>query len=548
MKTDIEISNECKMLTIDKIADKLGIDQEHIDMYGKYKAKVKYDTKGNKIGKLILVTSINPTPYGEGKTTMSIGINDAINKLNYSSLVALREPSLGPVFGIKGGATGGGYSQVVPMEDINLHFTGDIHAITACNNLLCAAIDNHIYQGNELNIDPNKISFRRCLDINDRALRNVKINDNSEFEREEKFDISVASEIMAIFCLSTSLEDLKIKLGNIIIGYSYENKPIYAKDLNITGALALLLKDAINPNLVQTLENNPAFIHGGPFANIAHGCNSIIATKMALSMADYVVTEAGFGSDLGAEKFLDIKCRFANIKPNCIVINSTIRSLKYNGYCPNDELKNKNLDYLEKGIVNLKAHIDNMRLYTNNIIVCLNKFYTDTEEEINFVKDYVENLNVEFEISESFEKGGNGALNLAQKIINICNNDIDFNYLYDLDDSITNKIEKICTNIYHAKEVIYSDEIINKINNFEQIGCRNYPICIAKTQYSISDDSKKLGYPTDNIITVKDVRVANGAGFIIVYIGNILTMPGLSKKPAYINMDISNEGVITGLF
>jgi formate--tetrahydrofolate ligase len=548
MKTDIEISNECKMLTIDKIISKLDINEEKADMYGKYKAKIKYDTKGNKIGKLILVTSINPTPYGEGKTTMSIGINDAINKLNYSSIVALREPSLGPVFGIKGGATGGGYSQVVPMEDINLHFTGDIHAITACNNLLCAAIDNHLYQGNELNLDPSKISFRRCLDINDRALRNVTVSKNSEFEREEKFDISVASEIMAIFCLATSLEDLKNKLSKIIIGYTFDDKPVYVSDLKITGALALLLKDAINPNLVQTLENNPAFIHGGPFANIAHGCNSIIATKMALSFADYVVTEAGFGSDLGAEKFLDIKCRLANIKPNCIVINSTIRSLKHNGYCPKEELKNKNLEYLEKGIENLKAHIDNMKLYTNNIIVCLNKFYTDTDEEIAYVKNYVENLNVEFEISESFAKGGEGAIELAKKIINICNNEIDFKYLYDLDETIPDKINKICKNIYHAKDIVYSEEVLNKIKNFEALGCNNYPVCIAKTQYSISDDPKKLGYPKDNTIIVKDIRVANGAGFIIVYTGNILTMPGLSKTPAYENMDISNEGIITGLF
>ena len=548
MKTDIEISNECKMLTIDNIIRKLGIKEENADMYGKYKAKIKYDTKGNKIGKLILVTSINPTPYGEGKTTMSIGINDALNKLNYTSLVALREPSLGPVFGIKGGATGGGYSQVVPMEDINLHFTGDIHAITACNNLLCAAIDNHLYQGNKLNIDPNKITFRRCLDINDRALRNVLVNENTEFQREEKFDISVASEIMAIFCLATSLEDLKEKLSRIIIGYTYDNKPVYVSDLKITGALALLLKDAINPNLVQTLENNPAFIHGGPFANIAHGCNSIIATKMALSLADYVVTEAGFGSDLGAEKFLDIKCRLANIKPNCIVINSTIRSLKHNGYCPKEELSNNNFEYLKKGIENLKAHIDNMKLYTNNIIVCLNKFYTDTDEEITYVKNYVENLNIEFEISESFAKGGEGAVNLAKKIVNICNNELDFKFLYDLNEPILDKINKICKNIYHAKNIIYNEDVYNKINEFEKMGCGNYPICIAKTQYSISDDSKKLGYPKDNTITIKDVRVANGAGFIIVYAGNILTMPGLSKTPAYENMDISNEGIITGLF
>lgn len=548
MKTDIEISNECKMVPINKIAEKLGISEVNIDTYGKYKAKIKLGTKGKKSGKLILVTSINPTPYGEGKTTISIGINDAINKLGYSSIVALREPSLGPVFGIKGGATGGGYSQVVPMEDINLHFTGDIHAITACNNLLCAAIDNHIFQGNELNIDPKRIEFRRCVDINDRALRNIKINLDSEFERIEKFDISVASEVMAIFCLANSINDLKTRLGNILIGYTFDNKPIYAKDLKIEGALTLLLKDAINPNLVQTLEGNPAFIHGGPFANIAHGCNSIVATKMALSFSDFVVTEAGFGSDLGAEKFFDIKCRYANIKPNCVVINATIRSLKYNGFCPKEELKNENLEYLKKGIVNLKAHIDNMKLYTNNIIVCLNKFNTDSNTEIDYVKRYVENLNVDFEISDSHMHGGKGALELAKKIVKLCDNKIDFKYLYNLDSTIEEKINIICKNIYHAKEIKYSDDVLKKIDIFKSSNFDNYPVCIAKTQYSISDDAKKLGYPTDNIVTIKDVRVSNGAGFIIVYLGNILTMPGLSKEPAYKNMDITNDGVITGLY
>lgn len=548
MKTDIEIANSYELKPITSISNKLGLNDNDIELYGNYKAKIKLGTKGNKQGKLILVTSINPTPYGEGKTTMSIGISDAINKLGKQSTVVLREPSLGPVFGIKGGATGGGYAQVVPMEDINLHFNGDIHAITACNNLLCAAIDNHIYQGNELNINPTTITFKRCLDINDRALRNVKVNCNDEFERNEGFDISVASEIMAILCLATDLDDLKNKLGNIFIGFTYYNKPIYSKDLNIQGALTILLKDAVKPNIVQTLEGNPAIIHGGPFANIAHGCNSLIATKMALSLSDYVVTEAGFGSDLGAEKFLDIKCRLGNIKPNCIVINATIRSLKYNGGCPKDILNKENIEYLEKGICNLKAHIDNMKLFTNNIIVCLNKFYTDTTNEIEYVTEYVNNLNISIKVSEAHLKGSEGALDLANEIINICNNNIDFNYLYDSNEKTKKKIETICTNIYHAKDIIFDNDVLEKINIYEKLGYDNLPICIAKTQYSISDNPKKLGYPIDNEIHIKDIKLNSGAGFIVVYLGNILTMPGLSKYPAYINMDIDSNGKITGIY
>ena len=547
MKTDIDISNDCKIQPITQIAEKIDLTESDLELYGKYKAKINKVVESNKIGKLILVTSINPTPYGEGKTTMSIGINDALNLLGHKSIVVLREPSLGPVFGIKGGAAGGGYSQVVPMEDINLHFTGDIHAITACNNLLCAAIDNHLFQGNELNINPETITFRRCLDINDRALRNIKVGIN-QFERNDSFDISVASEIMAILCLSKNLDDLKNKLGNILIGFNYSDEPIFAKDLKITGALALLLKDAIKPNLVQTLENNPAIIHGGPFANIAHGCNSIIATQLALNLGEYVVTEAGFGSDLGAEKFMDIKCRIANLKPNCVVINATIRSLKHNGGCQKNELNKLNLDYLKKGICNLQAHIDNMKLFTNNLIVCLNRFSTDTDEEIHFVENFVKENNVEFAISTSYENGGKGAIDLAQKITKICQNEIDFKQLYDDNLSIIEKIEKISKNIYHAANVKYEENVINKINKIESLGYSKLPICIAKTQYSISDDEKQLGYPTNTTVTVRDVKVSAGAGFIVVYMGKILTMPGLSKNPAYQNMDINSDGKISGLY
>lgn len=549
MKTDIEIASEVAIKPITEIATKLDIDNTMLELYGKYKAKINLDAKGNKKGKLILVTSINPTPYGEGKTTMSIGINDALNKLGYRSIAALREPSLGPVFGIKGGATGGGYAQIIPMEDINLHFTGDIHAITACNNLLCAAIDNHLFQGNELNINPNTISFKRCMDMNDRALRKVIVaNGKNEISREDGFNISVASEIMAILCLATDLEDLKKRLSNIMIGYNYDNKPIYAKDLQIEGALTLLLKDAIKPNLVQTLEGNPAIIHGGPFANIAHGCNSLIATKLALSLGDYVVTEAGFGSDLGAEKFLDIKCRIGDLKPNCIVINATIRSLKYNGGCPKEELTKENIEYLKKGISNLEVHIKNMKLYTSNIIICLNHFLSDTNNEINYIKEFVKKLDVKFAISKAHTMGGDGSLELAQEIVNICNNDIDFKPLYKLDDTITNKIEIISKNIYHANKVVYNDGVLDEIKKLENLGYDKLPICIAKTQYSISDDAKKLGFPKGHDVTVKEIRLCAGAGFIVVLMGNIMTMPGLSKNPAYMNMDINNNGKITGLF
>ena len=548
MKSDIEISNECKMQDIRVIGKKLGLSEDDLEMYGKYKAKVNVDNINSvSNGKLILVTSINPTPYGEGKTTMSIGINDALNKLDKKSIVVLREPSLGPVFGIKGGAAGGGYSQVVPMEDINLHFTGDIHAIESANNLLCAIIDNHIYQGNELDI--KEVVFNRCVDLNDRALRNVTVKyDNKGLERDDKYNITVASEIMAILCLSRDIEDLKTRIGNILVGFNSKEEPIYAKDLNCVGAVSLLLKDALKPNLVQTLENNPAIIHGGPFANIAHGCNSIIATKAGLKLADYVVTEAGFGADLGAEKFLDIKCRVADIKPNCIVINATIRSLKYNGGLSKEEINKENMEALKKGIVNLERHIKNMSKYTKNIVVCLNQFDFDTEKEIDYVTKFAKEMGYPVEVCSSFKNGGEGAINLAKKIVEVCNNDIDFKPLYDTNDTIKNKIKTICTEIYGANDIEVSEEVENKIKKLESMGLGNLPVCIAKTQYSFTDDPKKLGAPTDFNMTVRDIRVSNGAGFIVVLMGNIMTMPGLGKNSAYLNMDIDNKGKIKGLF
>ena len=553
MKTDIEISNESKKLDIKKVAKKLNIPNRYLEVYGNTKAKISLDVikkfKDREDGKLILVTSTNPTPYGEGKTTMSIGINDALNKLGENSLVVLREPSLGPVFGIKGGATGGGYSQVVPMEDINLHFTGDLHAIETCNNLLCAIIDNHIYQGNKLNLDLERITFQRCVDLNDRALRNVIIRyDNKGLERKDKYNITVASEIMAILCLATDLSDLKKRLGNILIGYNKKGKMIFARDLKCVDALAILLKDAIKPNLVQTLENNPAIIHGGPFANIAHGCNSIIATKMGLKLADYVVTEAGFGADLGAEKFLDIKCPNAGIKPNAIVINATIRSMKYNGGILKDTIDMENMEALAKGIENLKIHIENMQKYTKNIIVCLNKFSFDTESEIKFVKNYVEALGCSFDISESFAKGGEGALGLASKIIKMCDNEIDYHQLYDYNLSLIEKINKVCTEIYRASNVVISDQAKEKLALYEQNGFSYLPVCIAKTQYSLTDNQKILGAPRDFTMTVTDVRLSSGAGFVVCLMGNIMTMPGLSKEPAYLKMKISKSGKISGLY
>ena len=551
--TDIEIARSIKMLEISEIAKKIGIGDKYLENYGKYKAKIDLgilNELNKKEGKLILVTSINPTPFGEGKTTMSIGIHDALRKLGFNSLAVLREPSLGPVFGIKGGAAGGGYSQVVPMEDINLHFTGDMHAIGAANNLLCAAIDNHIFQGNKLNIDKNKIIFNRCVDMNDRALRTVTVGLDlgKDVIHENHYSITVATEVMAILCLAENLKDLKDRLGNILFAYDVDGKPLFVRDLHVEEAMTILLKDAIKPNLVQTLENNPVIIHGGPFANIAHGCNSLIATKLGLKLSDYVVTEAGFGADLGAEKFLDIKCRKGNLKPSVIVINATIRSLKYNGGMSKDELNIKNMEYLKKGICNLEVHIENMKKYLDNIVVCLNKFDFDDEDEISFVENYCEKLGCEFAVCISYKNGGEGATDLARKIVKLCKNDIEFNLLYDENDSIKNKIEKVSKDIYHAGSVKYLDEALENIQKIESMGLDKLPICVAKTQYSISDDAKKLGYPKDYEIIVRDVLVNSGAGFIVVYMGKIMTMPGLSKNPAYENMHIDDDGTIYGLF
>ena len=551
MQTDIEISRQAKKIKINKVAKKLDIPSRFLETYGSYKAKLSLNLlkKTNPDGKLILVTSTNPTPYGEGKTTMSIGLHDAMSLLGKKSLVVLREPSLGPVFGIKGGATGGGYSQVVPMEDINLHFTGDLHAIETCNNLLCAIIDNHIYQGNKLNLDLNRIEFKRCVDLNDRSLRNVTIKyDNKGLERNDNYNITVASEIMAILCLATDIKDLKRRLGNILIGYNKKGKMIFAKDLKCVDALALLLKDAIKPNLVQTLENNPALIHGGPFANIAHGCNSIIATRMGLKLTDYVVTEAGFGADLGAEKFLDIKCQIANLKPNVIVINSTIRSMKYNGGVVKEEINQENLEALKVGINNLKTHILNMQKYTKNIVVCLNKFNNDTDKEINYVKNFCQDLGCRFAISTSYVEGGKGSINLAREVIDLCNKDVDYKPLYDFSEPIITKIEKVCQEIYHAKEVIISAKALEKINLLNKNNFANLPICIAKTQYSLTDNPKILGNPKDFTMTVTDIRLSAGAGFIVVLMGSIMTMPGLPKESAYLKMKFSNQGKISGLY
>lgn len=531
MKSDIEISNDCKLLTIDKIASKLNIKENQYECYGKYKAKLDLsllEQKKNK-GKLILVTSINPTPYGEGKTTVSVGLNDALNKLNKKSVAVLREPSLGPVFGMKGGATGGGFAQVVPSLDINLHFTGDMHAITTANNLLSAAIDNHIYYGNQLEIDIEKIVFNRCIDINDRFLRNIEIGYN-DIKIKEKYNITAASEIMAILCLASSIEDLKKRLGNIIIAYNKKNKPVFAYQLNCIDSLVILLKDAIKPNLVQTLEHNPVIIHGGPFANIAHGCNSLIATKIALNLADYVITEAGFGSDLGAEKFLDIKCQVGNIKPDAIIINVTIKSLMYNGH--ND---------LKKGLELLNVHIENMKKYLDNVVVCINKFSNDLVEDINFTKEFCSNKNVPCILVDSYMNGGSGAIKLASEIIEITNKDSNFKPLYSFNQSIKEKINLICKQIYRAKRVIYSKEIDEKITYLENNNFDNLPVCIAKTPYSLSDDPNKIGVVGNFEVEIKDIKINNGASFIIVYLSNVLTLPGLGKNANLYNIKIDNN-------
>lgn len=533
--TDLEIANSKKIEPINKIAKKLNIEDECIP-YGKNKAKITSSFKEKKRkGKLILVTSINPTPYGEGKTTVSIGLNDGLRRLGKNSVAVLREPSLGPVFGIKGGATGGGYAQVVPMEDINLHFTGDFHAITTANNLISSAIDNHIYFGNALNINPDKIFFRRCLDLNDRALRNVTLS-----SRTERFQITAASEMMSILCLSRDLDDLKRRTDNIIIGFNNDDKPVYAKELKVSGAVATILKDAIYPNLVQSLENNPVIIHGGPFANVGHGCNSIIATNIGLKLADYVVTEAGFGSDLGAEKFFDIKCRKNNLKPDCVVIVATIRALKHHDTTGNNDLT--------IGIENLQAHIDNMLNYTNHIIVTLNKFESDSQEEINYVKEYVEKQNLVFTLNNVWKEGGAGAEDLANQVISMVKEKNDFHLLYEDNIKIKEKIEKVAEKIYHTTKVNYTDTALEKIKIYEQMEQKHYPVCIAKTQYSITDDAKLLGYPKEHEITISDVSLLGGAQFIVVYLGKIMTMPGLAKNSNYENINIDNDGNITGLF
>ena len=537
--SDIEIAQKNKPKNIKLIGKKLGLSASDLILYGNNKAKIIKEI-GKPKAKLILVTAMNPTPYGEGKTTVSIGLGDALSQLNKNPVIVLREPSMGPVFGIKGGATGGGYSQVVPMEDINLHFTGDFHAITAANDLLCAAIDSHIFHGNSLDIQ--EVTFNRCLDVNDRALRKVTIDG-----RETSFSITAASEIMALFCMATSLSDLKRRLGNILIGYNSKHEEVYAKDLHIEGSLLVLLKDAFYPNLVQTLEHTPTIIHGGPFANIAHGCNTIVATKMGMSLGDYVVTEAGFGADLGAEKFLDIKCRKAKIKPDCVVLVATIKALKYNGGVANADIDKKNMEALKLGLANLNQHIENLRKFGVNVIVCLNKYASDLDCEINLVEDNCKKLGVVFSISTAYIDGGKGAIDLANKVIEECNKKSNFKLLYEDNQSIKEKIEVICKEIYRADSISYSDKAISKIESLEKNGHSNLPICVAKTQYSFSDDAKKLGAPRNYKVYVRDVLLYNGSEFITVLLGNIMTMPGLPKIPNYEKIDfIDNK--ITGLY
>ena len=553
--TDIEIAQNAKMLPIAEIAEKLGISANELELYGTYKAKISdsvFKRLQNKPdGKLILVTAINPTPAGEGKTTTTVGLGQAMVKSGRNAVIALREPSLGPVFGVKGGAAGGGYAQVVPMEDINLHFTGDIHAVTAANNLLCAAIDNHIHQGNALGIDPKRIIFARCIDMNERALRNIVIGlggKNGGITREAGFIITAASEIMAIICLCENISDLKKRLGDILVGFTYSGAPVYCRELGMEGALAVLLKDAIKPNLVQTLENTPALMHGGPFANIAHGCNSVRATKLALKLADYCITEAGFGSDLGAEKFFDIKCRLSGLKPSAVVIVATVRALKYNGGVPKTETSVENLDALKKGLQNLGKHIENMKKFGIPAIVAINRFGSDTDAELEEISNYCRANGAEYALSEVFSKGGIGALELADKVSKLCETPSDFKPLYSLDLSIKEKIETIAREIYGAASVSYSPAAEKAIADITSIGKSALPVCIAKTQYSLSDNAKLLGRPTGFEITIKDVRVSSGAGFVVALAGDIMTLPGLPKVPAACGIDIDDDGNISGLF
>jgi len=552
--TDIEIARNTKLERINQISKKLNIDEEDIEMYGKYKAKLSNEIYGKlkdkKNGKLILVTAISPTPLGEGKTTMSIAIADGLRKIGKNSILALREPSLGPVFGIKGGATGGGKVQVAPMEDINLHFTGDIHAITAANNLLSSLIDNHIYFGNELGF--NKVVWKRCVDLNDRQLRVVETGLSEEAKivhRKDKFDITVASEIMAILCLSKNIEDLRNRLANILVGYNKEGSPIYARDLKAEGSMTVLLKDAIKPNLVQTLEHTPAIIHGGPFANIAHGCNSVIATNLALKLSDYVITEAGFGADLGAEKFLNIKCREINTHPNAVVLVATIKALKYHGGIEKEHILEQNIEGLEKGLDNLFRHIDNLKnKFGLNVIVAINKYIQDTEEEIEFLRNKLKEKDVNLSLVEGWAKGGSGAIDIAEKLVELVENKTNFHYIYELTDSIEEKIRKVATKIYGAKDVTFENNALDNINKIKELGYSNLPICIAKTQYSFSDDPKNLECKNEYNITIRDVELKTGAGFIVVLAGKIMTMPGLPKVPAAESIDIDKNGNIVGIF
>ena len=555
-KSDIEIAQESKPLHIREIGKKLGLSEDDLELYGKYKAKIDYNLlkthKRDKKANLILTTAINPTPAGEGKTTTTIGVADGLQKIGKNTIVTLREPSLGPVFGIKGGAAGGGYAQVIPMEDINLHFTGDFHAIGAANNLLAAMIDNHIHQGNKLNIDPRTITWRRCVDMNDRQLRNIVCGMGRKVDgivREDGFDITVASEVMAAFCLANNIADLKEKLGNIIIGYTYENIPVRAKELNANGAMAALLKDALKPNLVQTLEGTPAIVHGGPFANIAHGCNSVIATKIGMNFADYVVTEGGFGADLGAEKFLDIKCRMADIKPDAVIIVVTVRALKYNGGVDKANLNKTNLEALEAGLPNLLKHVENITgVFKLPAVVAINEFPTDTEEEINLIKEKCNDLGVNVVLSQVWAKGGEGGVELAKEVVRLCEEENNFEYAYPLESTIKEKINAIATKIYGADGVDFTKEAEKEIANLEKLGYSNLPICMAKTQYSLTDDPSKLGRPTNFRITVRKINISAGAGFIVALTGDIMKMPGLPKLPAAERIDVDENGVISGLF
>ncbi len=554
-KTDLEIAQECVMEPIEKVASKIGIDADSLEHYGKYKAKISYDflksIENNKHGKLVLVTAINPTKAGEGKSTTTVGLGDALNRLGKKTMMALREPSLGPVFGLKGGATGGGYAQVVPMEDINLHFTGDMHAITTTNNLVCACLDNSIHQGNELNIDPEKVMFKRCIDMNDRTLRNITIGCGAKangVERKDGFNITVASEVMAALCLADDLMDLKERFGKMLVAYTYDDKPIYVHDLGIEGAMAMVMKDAVLPNLVQTLEHNPVLIHGGPFANIAHGCNSVIATKVCLELADYTVTEAGFGADLGAEKFLDIKCRLAKLQPNAVVIVATIRALKQHGGIALEDLKEENVEAMLKGCENLAKHIDTVQQFGLPYIVAINEFATDTQAEVEALENWCKENNHPMSLSQVWAKGGEGALDLAEKVIDLCEQENTYAPLYDVNQSVEEKIETIAKKVYGADGVDFTEEAQEQLSQFKKFGWDKLPVCMAKTQMSLSDDGKVMGRPTGFRITVRELRPSLGAGFVVALTGKVLTMPGLPKHPSALDMDVDQEGKIKGLF